>query len=179
MIDPNATLKQLVEIYNKMTGFGVKRFSDKAAAHRRIDEAIVIGDTSSLTDEEKALIGLTAEGNRQAYEIKEDPEPTDPEPAREESDESKRRRAEAARRTWDDAEVARKRAARWAVSVVVDGERVLFPSVRKAFAALGLPDSAHIAFRKELVEAGNDMDFLGYNWRAVPYEVYKTAAKKD
>lgn len=64
--------------------------------------------------------------------------------------------------TWADPAVREARTARHAVQV---GKEV-YGSVRKAFAALGLPDNKHVAFRGKLVKEGSG-EFEGHKFKVV------------
>lgn len=65
--------------------------------------------------------------------------------------------------TWNDPDVRAARAARYQVQVGKD----TYGSVRKAFAALGLPDNKHVAFRGQLAKAGTG-EFNGHKFKVVP-----------
>jgi predicted nucleic acid-binding Zn-ribbon protein len=71
-------------------------------------------------------------------------------------------RAEGVARSWQDAEVAARRAVR--DKVEVDG--ALFKSVAAAFKALGLPMKEHISFRMSLKAAGSTRCY-DRNWKIV------------
>jgi hypothetical protein len=68
----------------------------------------------------------------------------------------------AAIRSWEDRDVAVKRAQRHKVRV--NGEE--YRSVRSAFVALNLPINGHQTFRKLLKEKGT-MKFEGYNFKII------------
>ena len=71
-------------------------------------------------------------------------------------------------KSWQDAEVAAKRAERTAVSITsADGTVAFYKSVRTAFRALALPLNQHIAFRMELKAAGT-VRCYDYTWAVVP-----------
>ena len=71
-------------------------------------------------------------------------------------------RSEGISRSWEDKEVAAKRAKRHFVRV--NGAE--FNSVRAAFVALGLPLNKHIKFRMELKAEGN-LNAFGRKWEAL------------
>ena len=84
-------------------------------------------------------------------------------------------------KSWENAEIAAKRAERHGceVSVKIDGKKqtFYFGSVAKAFAGLGLPASGRIAFRMALKESKTCKE-NGRNWKIVPLKT-KEAAKES
>jgi hypothetical protein len=80
-------------------------------------------------------------------------------------------------KSWEDPEVAAKRAQRHGVEVTVDGgEKLYFGSVRKAYVQLGLPLSGHIKFRMHLKENGKVKE-NGRSWKVVPLQKVEKAPK--
>lgn len=78
-------------------------------------------------------------------------------------------RSESIAASWRVPATARKRRERSTVTARdnATGIEREFSSVRKAFAALGLPDSVHIRYRMDIKAAearGESLDALGYTW---------------
>lgn len=84
-------------------------------------------------------------------------------------------RSESIAASWKRPEVARKRRQRSTVFVSnLDGSEVgEYTSVRKAFAALDLPDSVHIRYRMDIKAAeakGESLEALGYIFKSTTVE---------
>ena len=124
-----AKTSELVATYNIYAEKPVKKFADRKTAERRVKEVL-----------ESALADLRA---LEAVE----PEAPEAEPV-------KRSLSESIAASWTNPEVATKRLTRHAVVARVGGKALEFGSLRKAFAALKLPDSKHIAFRQVLKAKG-------------------------
>ncbi|QEG09450.1 hypothetical protein CPT_MyoSmar_001 [Serratia phage MyoSmar] len=125
-----ATVKtaELVATHNIYAEKAVKKFSDRKTAERRTREVL-----------ESALADLRA---LEAVAPEVEAEPV------------KRSLSESIAASWTNPEVAAKRLTRHAVVARVGGKALEFASLRKAFAALKLPDSKHIAFRQVLKAKG-------------------------
>ncbi|QEG13882.1 hypothetical protein TROPICALSUN_93 [Erwinia phage vB_EamM_TropicalSun] len=123
-----AKTSELVATYNIYAEKAVKKFSDRKTAERRTREVL-----------ESALADLRA---LEAVAPEVEAEPV------------KRSLSESIAASWTNPEVAAKRLTRHAVVARVGGKALEFASLRKAFAALKLPDSKHIAFRQVLKAKG-------------------------
>lgn len=125
-----ATVKtaELVATHNIYAEKAVKKFADRKTAERRVKEVL-----------ESALADLRA---LEAVAPEVEAEPV------------KRSLSESIAASWTNPEVAAKRLTRHAVVARVGGKALEFASLRKAFAALELPDSKHIAFRQVLKAKG-------------------------
>lgn len=89
--------------------------------------------------------------------------PKDPKPKAAPGD-----RAAAIARSWADPEIAAKRKARHAVTVVNEkGHTTMYRSVPDAFRSLGLPMGTMIKFRMKLKAAGA-LEAHGYKWTVMP-----------
>lgn len=121
---------ELLAAYNKFTGQNIKKFADRKTAEKRWTEAVEAA--AALRAEKAATKGEKS-----------------PKPKKESTGEPVDRSAAIAQ-SWEDPNVRAARAER--THVKVNG--VEYPSVRKAFEALGLPDSKHIKFRMELKSVG-------------------------
>lgn len=119
-----ATTKELVQFFNANCAViganPVKRFADRKTAERRVNAVIEAMPAPEAPKAEKTAA-------------------------------EKRTRSEAVAATWKNAATVEKRATRHAVIYTnAQGQSVEFSSLRKAFAALDLPDSKHIPFRQIL-----------------------------
>lgn len=123
-----AKTSELVATYNIYAEKAVKKFADRKTAERRTREVL-----------ESALADLRA---LEAVAPEVEAEPV------------KRSLSESIAASWTNPEVAAKRLTRHAVVARVGGKALEFASLRKAFAALKLPDSKHIAFRQVLKAKG-------------------------
>lgn len=154
MIDVHkATTKELTEFFNANCdeGQAVKSFKNRNEAMMKVADLIA---TKGLDGQEAVAPAAKPEG-----EVKPDSENKGPG--------GDAHRAAVAK-TWLDPEVRAKRMERHGVEV--DG--VYYDSVRKAFAALDLPDSKHIPFRAKLKAAGTleGEEAFGLKWKSVPFQ---------
>ena len=119
-----AKTSEIVAIFNAHSDKPVKRFSDRKTAIKR---------TTDL------LLAIAAELPQEAAKKETGAKPT---------------LSESIAKSWNNPETAARRLTRHGVIAFIDDKAVPFGSLRKAFAALRLPDSKHIAFRQVLKAKG-------------------------
>jgi len=181
-----ASLKELVTFWNAHhADKPISKFADRKTAERRITELLKRLEESAPaqveTDapvfkpraEQKPEPEVAGENQKPEDEITEEEALAEIRAAaakRKEEAEKKGAKSgltlgDAISKSWEDPEVAAARATRNGVTVTVNGITNEFGSVRKAFAALGLPDSKHIRFRGKL-KAAKEMVF---DWAGQSY----------
>lgn len=138
----SAKTSELVTFYNSHSDKPVKKFSDRKTAERRVNDLL-----DELYD------------GPEVFGVDDTPAPTAPAAPTKAAD-----RSEGIRRSWQDPEVAAKRAQRSAVAV--DGHE--YKSVGAAFRALELPMNECIRFRIELKAQGRISDRYGHDWKIIP-----------
>lgn len=182
-----ATTKELVEFYNAHSDKAVTKFADRKTAEKRVlllieampvaEEAkepvsgcghshcpecgihlsngVMDFDSAVEATGSKAKAGMTKQWSCMACDAEWGE-------VRYKKQASNAARADGIARSWEDKEVAAKRAKRHFVRV--NGAE--FNSVRAAFVALGLPLNKHIKFRMELKAEGN-LNAFGRKWEAL------------
>jgi hypothetical protein len=181
-----ATTAELVAFYNTHADKPVKKFADRATAEKRVAALIASlapspadacpfcggteltsghgHDDGSITDEHL----FTCHDCGKEYDVN-----TGEEFVAKETDAT---RAAAIAASWLNPETAAKRAERHGCEV--DGQ--YFPSVRKAFLALGLPLAKHISFRMDLKKYGEQAfgkhSFVSVAFRPAGQEAAEPAA---
>ena len=146
-----ATVKtaELVATHNIYAEKAVKKFADRKTAERRVKEVL----ESALADL-RALEAVAPEVEAVAPEVEAVAPEVEAVAPEVEAEPVKRSLSESIAASWTNPEVAAKRLTRHAVVARVGGKALEFASLRKAFAALELPDSKHIAFRQVLKAKG-------------------------
>lgn len=147
----NMTTKEMVAEYNMLTGKSIKKFSSRGAGEKQLAAA---RKAHAKPGSEIGKLAMLA---------------TKPKAAKEPS--SSNTRSASTADSWKDKDVAAARKERTAVRVkgtAANGKTVdeEFGSVRKAFAALGLPDSKHGTFRL-ILKANGRAKFLDLNFSVV------------
>lgn len=79
--------------------------------------------------------------------------------------------------SWKYVDTKRKRVTRNHVNVTYSGKTEEFGSVRKAFTALGLPDSKHIRFRGKLKASGKEV--FEFNGEDFIFEIISSGSDSD
>lgn len=142
-----ATTKELVAAYNAaiavLGGHSIVRFSDRKTAERRTADILAKLEEHRAREAAQAAIRKASRSSASAQIAA----------------------------SWRDPEVRAARLARVAVRVVDAETRGTadFPSVAKAFDALGLPKSKIIPLRMRLKESGA-VEFGGFTFRAIAVE---------
>lgn len=155
----NIPTKNLVSLYNHLSGKAITKFSDRATGEKQVSKLIAEAGEMKLKDcLNKA--GINEQGEVNVATKKEEVAPSKVSraakaPAKKEAKAAKvvkepADRSAAIAASWEDKKVAAARAARHAVKVA--GET--YKSVKAAFEALKLPLSKHIKFRGELKTEG-------------------------
>lgn len=189
------TSKEMIAEYNSLTGKNITKFSTRAVGEKQLEKARskFVAELKNVREELVAEVEKAAEPVAKEYHYSVDGCPScgakeDITPAGLEGTAGGERLfchncstefhqdgriynapaksktlSESIKASWKNAEVAAKRAKR--DHVEVEGKGV-FPSVLKAFQALGLPVSKHIKFRMELKAQGS-AKFGSYNFKIV------------
>lgn len=177
------TTAEMVAEYNKLTDKSIKKFSSRAAGEKQlakarefmvVAKAVVEGAASVKEDERKgqdrratdrrhepAKVVVTSPGLRNpgdvfgsALDAAKNSKP-DATLADKKSPAPSATRSQGISESWNNPDVAAKRAQRHNVKVVLDGkEKGVFRSTLEAFKKLNLPQSGHIKFRMALKAAG-------------------------
>lgn len=152
----SAPTKQLVEFYNAHSGRGpIIKFVDRATAEKRVKHLIdmLAGTDSPGTSEEPAK--PTAEPKPAKKKAARKAEPKDPVATHE-------KRAASISKSWKDPDTAAARSARNGCKV----GGVVYTSVPKAFAELGLDMKKHQRVRRQMVVNGH-VTFEGHRFTLV------------
>ena len=165
-----ATMAQLIAFYNERNPEKpVKRFADRKTAEKRVSVLLAAAPVVETVAAIEAPINETDSTQENAEMAKTKQKAAKAKVKKTKEPKAPADRSAAVKSSWSDAKVAAARSTH--NKVKVGGE--VYGSVRKAFAALGLPDVKHIKFRGELKRAGKltfEHDGKKFNFTVVANE---------